>query len=145
MPNFDKLSEDILIIVQGLGYELYDIEYLQNKINVYIDKPNGVTLDDCRKANKDIDVLLDVENPFAKAYLLTVSSPGINRHLKTPKHFMDAIGKKCIIDTHHKINDRKRFEGVIISCTNNNVELETVGESVSLNINNIKKARLDEV
>ena len=145
MPNFDKLSEDIFIIVQGLGYELYDIEYLQNKINVYIDKPNGVTLDDCRKVNKDIDVLLDVDNPFEKSYLLTVSSPGINRHLKTPKHFMDAIGKKCIIDTHHKINDRKRFKGVIISCTNNNIEIETGVESVSLNVDNVKKARLDEV
>ncbi len=145
MPKFDKLSEDILIIVQGLGYELYDIEYLQNKINIYIDKAEGVTLDDCRKVSRDIDVLLDVENPFEKSYLLTVSSPGINRHLKTPKHFMDAIGKKCIIDTHHKINDKKRFKGIIVSCTNNNVEIETDSELVSLNLNDIKKARLDEL
>jgi len=144
MPKFDKLSEDILVIVQGLGYELYDIEYLQNKINVYIDKTEGVTLGDCRKVSRDVNVLLDVENPIAKSYLLTVSSPGINRYLKTPKHFMDAIGKKCIIDTHHKINDKKRFKGVITSCTDDNVKIETDGVPVSLNLNDIKKARLDE-
>lgn len=144
MPKFDKLSEDILVIVQGLGYELYDIEYLQNKINVYIDKAEGVTLGDCSKVSRDIDILLDVENPIAKSYLLTVSSPGINRHLKTPKHFMDAIGKKCIIDTHHKINDKKRFKGVITNCTDDNVTIETDGVPISLNLNDIKKARLDE-
>ncbi|AEA33686.1 ribosome maturation factor RimP [Hippea maritima] len=137
----EELKEDIFVVVESLGYSVYDIELTQKKITIYIDKPGGVSIDDCELASRNISALLDVKDPFSGSYTLEVSSPGINRKLKTKEHFMAAIGKKCVVHTHFPVDNSKVFKGILTECNDN----EIVIEGVRIEFDNIKKARIDEI
>ncbi len=137
----NNLKNDIFVIVESLGFEVYDIEMTKKKITIYIDKEGGVTINDCEAVSKNISALLDVKDPFPSSYTLEVSSPGINRKLKTKEHFLSAIGKKCLIHTHFPVDNKIVFKGVLKECTDKEI---VVGET-RIEFDNIKKARIDEV
>ncbi len=137
----DSLKNDIVVIVESLGFNVYDIEMTRKKITIYIDKESGVTINDCEVVSKNLSALLDVKDPFPSSYTLEVSSPGINRKLKTKEHFLSAIGKKCLIHTHFPIDNRNVFKGVLKACTEKDI---VIGET-KIELDNVKKARIDEV
>ena len=137
----NSLKNDIFMIVESLGLSVYDIEMTRKKITIYIDKKGGVTINDCETVSKNISALLDVKDPFPSSYTLEVSSPGINRKLKTKDHFSAAIGKKCLIHTHFPIDNRNVFKGVLKTCTDKDI---VIGET-KIELDNVKKARIDEV
>ncbi len=137
----NSLKDDIFMIVESLGLSVYDIEMTRKKITIYIDKKGGVTINDCETVSKNISVLLDVKDPFPSSYTLEVSSPGINRKLKTKDHFSAAIGKKCLIHTYFPIDNRNVFKGVLKTCTDKDI---VIGET-KIELDNVKKARIDEV
>lgn len=133
--------------IEAMGYELYDLTYVKSskrgKLTIYIDKEGGVSLNDCELVSKHISVLLDVENVIDESYILEVSSPGINRNLKTKKHYEDAIGKECIISLFNPIDNKRNIEGQIISVTDSGVEVKNEQEIVYIDFRDIKKARLN--
>ncbi|WP_025209767.1 ribosome maturation factor RimP [Hippea sp. KM1] len=137
----DELKEDIFVVVESLGFSVYDIEVSQKKLTIYIDKPGGVSIDDCELASRNISALLDVKDPFSNSYVLEVSSPGINRKLKTREHFDAARGKRCLVHTHFPVNDSKMFKGVLTECDDEGI---VIG-GVRIEFDNIKKARIDEI
>ena len=107
--------------VEARGMELYNIEYLHEHgrwvLRLYIDKEGGVTLDDCELINNAAEPVLDALDPIQNAYVLEVSSPGIERKLVKNKHFYDNIGKyaevklKKPIESHGK---QKKFRGTLM-------------------------------
>lgn len=139
----EKIREDIIMIVESLGLKVYDIEYSGSKITVYIDKDGGVSIGDCETVSKNIGVMLDALDPIEHSYILEVSSPGMNRKLRKVEHFKYAVGKKCIVKTHKPVDSSKIFRGVLSSCDDNGIVINTDKGDVHLEFDNIKKARID--
>ncbi len=137
----EEVKKDIFVIVESLGFTIYDIEVKTRKLTIYIDKEQGVTIDDCELVSKNISALLDVKDPFPSSYILEVSSPGINRKLKTREHFERAIGKKCKVHTHFPIENTKVFKGILTECDENGISIG----NIKIEFDNIKKARVDEI
>ena len=87
-------------IVQKLGYSVWDVEFGKEGsrliLRITIDSPNGISIDDCEKVHRAIDAPLDEADPIADPYYLEVSSPGLERELRTPEHFAAFLGKKIV-------------------------------------------------
>ena len=84
-------------IAEGLGYELWDVEYVKEGADYYlritIDSSEGITIEDCEKMHRAIDPVLDEADPIESAYYLEVSSPGSERELRTDAHILACIGE----------------------------------------------------
>ena len=93
------LSEPLLA---QLGYELVDLDYAAGRrhalVRVFIDRPQGVGVDDCERVSHELAALLDVEDPVPIAYTLEVSSPGLDRVLRTPAHFQRFVGERIWLE-----------------------------------------------
>lgn len=116
-----KLTEKIFALVEptvtALGYELYEVEYGKEFDNwvltLYIDHPNGVSLDDCEAVSNAVDPVLDAADPIEQAYYLSVSSIGIDHPLKTDKDFKRNIGKVMDVKLYAPLNGKKEFSGTL--------------------------------
>jgi ribosome maturation factor RimP len=129
------------------GLELVELEYRpqgkRSLLRVYIDGPDGVTIEDCELAGRQIGALLDMEDPIPGAYDLEVSSPGINRVLRKAKHFAMHIGSPVKIKTLDKVQGRANFKGILEDNSDASVKINVDGEMFHIDLDNIKKARLD--
>ncbi len=116
-----ELEESIKLAVEGCGVDLYDIvQTKENKVNilrVYISHKDGVNLDKCAHVSRMISPLLDIEEPIHGKYNLEVSSPGIERKLKTLHHFKCSIGEKVKMKNYNT----ETFKGEIISVSDDGV------------------------
>ena len=104
-------------IVTGLGYECVGIEYNPHPqhglLRIYIDKENGILVDDCSKVSHQVSGVFDVEDPIQGNYHLEVSSPGASRPLFKVAHFEQFIGKTVTVSLFAVINKRRKITGVI--------------------------------
>ncbi|HLF86278.1 MAG TPA: ribosome maturation factor RimP [Nitrospiria bacterium] len=135
-------------IVDSLGYELIDVEYLAGgnraKLRLFIDKEGGVTLDDCEKTSRYVGYALDVEDPMSTSYVLEVSSPGLDRPLKKPSDYERYKGRLVKIKTKVPVNDQMLFIGRLSGIINEKVEIKLDGErSLSISLDDISLARLE--
>lgn len=132
-----KLYSQIAQIVESEGYTLFDIEVVRENDNlilrVCIHSPKGIAHDDCQKISEIISPLLDIYEPFNDAYLLEVSSPGIERILSKPQHFRCFVGQKIQIT----LNDKSKICGILDSADDSHFMLN--GESYAYS--DIKKAK----
>lgn len=124
-------------IALDLNYELVDLEYVKESgsyfLRIYVDKPGGITLDDCQAMSMAVSEKLDENDPFKEAYYLEVSSPGLDRPLKTDKDLKRNLGKDIEIKLYKTFNDRKNYEGkledfnngeiIILDEMNNNIKI----------------------
>lgn len=116
-----KLTETVeklaLPIVEELGLEIVDIEYVKEGKNwflrVFIDKDTGVDIEECGIVSERLSERLDELDPIPHNYYLEVSSPGAERPLKKPQDFERAIGKNVHIKTYEPIDGEKIFEGIL--------------------------------
>ncbi len=133
-------------VVDSLGYELLDIEYIMERgkwiLRVYIDKEGGISINDCVIVSKEVSVILDVEDPIDSSYVLEVSSPGLNRPLTKEKHFIWAIGKKVKIKTEIPVDGRRNFKGILQNFQDGVIYIQVDGKVFSLEYGNIEKANL---
>ncbi len=132
--------------VSALGYELLGIELNRNGhgsiLRVYIDKPDGITIDDCVTVSQQLTGMLDVEDPIKGQYELEVSSPGLDRPIFTIEQFRKYIGETIKLRLYEKINERKRFTGVLISVENDMILINCENEDFEVPINMVDRARL---
>ena len=132
--------------VEEDGYELLNVEMRSEGdnsiIRIYLDRPEGINIDDCAGTSKKIAVLLDVEDPVEDKYTLEVSSPGIERPLFNEKDYIRFQGKEIRLITKNKIESRRKFTGQIESFNNGVLDLMTDGQIIRINYDEIKKANL---
>lgn len=132
--------------VENLGYELTDLEARlagpNAVLRLFIDQPEGVTLEDCEKVSKAVGALLDVEDPVPGHYDLEVSSPGLNRKLTKPTHFQRFAGEVVKVETRFPVAGRKRFRGQLLSADDENIVVDVDGERHQLPLATIDTARL---
>ncbi len=136
-----SLNEQIEKIVKANGAEFYGTETLKEDGNtifrVYITHKDSVTLDLCAEVSNELSVFFDVNPPIEGAYFLEVSSPGIERKLEEPKHFMSAIGERVKFKVHGGNKER----GEITSADESGFTIAKKGEDVRFEYNNISKAK----
>lgn len=138
----DKVRELTSSLLQEKEIELVDIVYRRESegmvLRLLIDKEDGVTLDDCLALNELIGNILDEENAIYDKYVLEISSPGLDRPLKTRRDFEKVLGKKICVHTFVPINNKKDYEGVLSSVDDENI---TVDDS-EIPLDKISKAKL---
>jgi ribosome maturation factor RimP len=142
----DELGDLLGPVVAGLGYELWETEYLPRAggglLRLYIDSPAGITVDDCERVSRAVSDTLDAADPIAARYTLEVSSPGLDRVLRTRAHFERFAGERVRLEMMQPIDGRKRFVGRLAQVGEGEVVLEAEGGKVTLPIEDIHRARL---
>ncbi len=136
------IEKEIKEIINSLGVNYYDSEVVNennNKIfRIYITSKEGVTLDKCAEVSEVISPLLDLNPPIKDKYFLEVSSPGIERKLKTLNHFNSSIGELVKITLY----STEKIEGKILEVKENIIKIrEEDGEIVEINFDDISKAK----
>ncbi len=133
-------------VIVALGYELVLLEYSPQAnsamLRLFIDGPEGITLDDCERVSREVAGVLDVEDPIQKMYQLEISSPGVDRPLTKPEHYLRFEGEKAKIQVAVPIEGRKKFVGRLAGITGQSVRLETDQGLVEFELTQIEKARL---
>ena len=144
ISNLKELLEPILI---EKNLELFDIEFkgLGRKgiLRVYIDKEEGVTIDDCARISRELGALLDVHDVIPGSYNLEISSPGLTRPLRKPSDYLRFKGKKVKIKTVEDIGNKKVFKGKLLDFIDDTVSLETDGMNYLIPYSKIEKANLE--
>lgn len=145
----DRVRELTEPLVTHVGMELVDVEFLREGgrwvLRLTLDKPGGVGLDDCQEISRQVEKLLDVEDVIEPAYALEVSSPGIERPLKTRAHFERFAGKDVEVKTFAPIGDppRKNYKGRLLGMTPEDaVRIEIDGTEYQVPLEKIAKAHL---
>jgi len=131
--------------VNALGYDLVDLDFRPGRnglLRLFIDKEPGVTLSDCEFVSRQISDFLDVEDPIAGTYALEVSSPGLDRRLRTPAHFTAAEGCEVRVELKRAIDGRKRFRGVLAAVSDDRLAIRGDGTEWSLPLSEVETARL---
>ena len=144
MASIEERVESLVTkTINDLGYELYDVEYAKEGkdyyLRIFIDKQEGIDLNDCEKVNDSINDLLDQADYIKEQYFLEVSSPGIERNLRKDKHLEDNIGNLVEIKLFKPIEKKKVIQGIlkefnketlILETEENNIEIERKDISV---------------
>jgi len=142
----ERLIALIEPLVGRLGYELVELEQSSGRgsavVRLFIDSPQGVGLADCERVSREVSALLDVEDPIPTAYTLEVSSPGLDRVLRTQAHFSRFVGSRVFVELAAPRDGRRRYTGQLLSADEAGIELEVDGQRVPVSFAEIGKARL---
>lgn len=161
-PLQQKLISIVEPVVEAAGFELVDLRFLLDQggwvLRVQIDTPlsghtdvsevpsERVDLSDCENMSRELSAVLDVDDPITQAYHLEVSSPGIDRPLRTAAHFAHFKGSEAKIQLHVPLplqnGERKNFKGVLQGVTGDAVDIDCDGQKFSLPIADIDHAKL---
>ena len=133
-------------VVSGLGYSLVGAEFGQAEngqtLRVYIDKPEGIVMEDCAKVSRQLNAVLDVEEPIKSAYLLEVSSPGVDRPLFTEAQFAEQIGEQVKVRMTDGVNGRRNFKGQLVAVNDALAVVEVDGIDYELPVSDVEQAHL---
>lgn len=131
--------------ITALGYELVDLDLRigsNGLLRVYIDKDTGVTVDDCAIVSQQTSAFLDVEDPIPGTYVLEVSSPGIDRRLRTEQHFRSALNEEVRVQLSRPQDGRRRFRGQLTNVDDESISVVVDGTKWRLPYENISAASL---
>jgi ribosome maturation factor RimP len=140
----DGLVELLDPVVQGMGYELVGVEFdgHQRTLRVYIDRLEGITLDDCSAVSYQLSGVLDVEDPIPGRYQLEVSSPGMDRPLFTRAHFERFAGEVVRLQLNRPLEGRRRFKARLQGVEGDEILLQDEDKLIRIPYESIEKARL---
>lgn len=145
--QFEKTVLELLEPVgKTHGYEIVDVDWTNDAgksvLRVYIDKDGGVDVDDCSKLSGYFEDVLDMEDALSGKYQFEVSSPGLNRPLRTKPHYEKALGQKVHIVTHEKIDGRKNYKGILKAAEEAHVVVEIDNQEFQVPLAQIAKAHI---
>ena len=145
--EYEQKAEALLSpIVESNGFELVDVEYVKEAGNCYlrgyIDKPGGITVNDCETVSRAFSDRLDEDDFIEDSYIMEISSPGLDRPLKKEKDFARSIGKLVEIRTYRPIEKQKEFCGELTAYDNNSVTIDEEGTPRTFDKKDIALVRL---
>ena len=145
MNTAQKVEQLLQKPVEELGFTLCDVEFVKEYgdwvLTIYIDKPEGVSIDDCERVSRAVDPLLDQADPIEQAYILSVSSLGLDRPLKKDADFSRNIGKRIEIKLFAPKNGKKEFVGELVRFDDHSVVVSLDGGELTLERKAIALAR----
>jgi ribosome maturation factor RimP len=145
-----KIEQDLVEMLEptimDMGFELLGLELAQTGRNttlrIYIDHENGINVDNCAEVSHQVSAILDVEDPITNEYNLEVSSPGIDRPLFKPEHFVKAEGEEVRIRTKLPQDGRRNFKGDLTKVEGDMLTLRIDGKDHLVMISNVEKANI---
>ena len=145
--DYEHRAEALLQpIVEQFGFELVDVEYVKEGgtwyLRGYVDKPGGITINDCEAVSRQFSDRMDEEDFIPDSYVMAIRSPGLERPLKQPKDFERSIGKEVEIRTYRPVDHCKEFVGTLISYDNDTITVETEGQNRAFDRKDIALVRL---
>ncbi len=135
-------------VIVGMGYDFWGLECQSGvrsaQVRVYIDRNDGVTLDDCSRVSQQLSAVLDVEDPIQVPYTLEISSPGINRPLFSVDQMKSVIGSRVKIKTLWPVEERRNISGILEKVGDENIKIKVDSDNFfTVPVNAIKRAKLD--
>jgi len=146
--NTEKRIEEIVMpVIEANGCELVDVEFVIEGSNwflrLYVDKPGGIFIDDCEVISRAVETLLDEKDPIEQAYILEVSSPGLDRPLKKDKDFERYKGEIIDVKLYKPFNGSKAFQGELVGLVDGKVVIiDDNGEELSFERKEVGAVRL---
>ena len=145
--QYEKKTEELIVpILDAKGFELVDVEYVKEGqdyfLRAYIDKPGGITIDDCVAVSREMNVLLDELDYVDGAYTFEVSSPGLGRPLKKPRDYERSMGEEVEIRTYKAMDGSKEFYGILKAYDDATVTIQSEEEEITFNKSDIALLRL---
>lgn len=146
MERVKDLSDIIRPVVDSMGYTYWGLQFNRQRrravLRVYIDHPDGITLDDCSSVSNRLSGVLDVEDAVRQSYILEVSSPGIERPLLNNQHYELYIGAKIKVKSYLPLNNRKNFIGRLEAADEHSITLKIEQELIDIPYSTIKQSQL---
>lgn len=145
--DYETRTEELLVpIVEKFGVTIYDVEFVKEGsdyfLRAFIDKEDGVTIDDCENVSRALSDEMDKNDFISEAYILEVSSPGLGRTLKKERHYLNSLGEEVEIKTYKPIGKDKEFVGILKSYVDGTVTIETESGDMEFTKDMIANARL---
>jgi ribosome maturation factor RimP len=145
-----NLRERLIALIDplagSLGYELVELEFASGRshgvLRIFIDRAEGIRVEDCERMSREVSALLDVEDPIPTAYTLEVSSPGFDRVLRTKPHFERFVGERVHVELKVPREGRRRYTGLLRQVADAGIEIEVDRQMVNVPFAEIGKARL---
>lgn len=142
----EKVYELIKDAVAAEGVELWDVRFLKEGaswyLRVFIDKPEGISIDDCTNVSHAIDPIIDEADPIDVSYYLEVCSPGIERELTRHRHYEESVGKPVRLKLYKAYDGKKELTGTLENVGEESVTLNTGTDVLTVEFKNISKANL---
>ncbi len=138
------LARELSPILEARGLDLVDVELHGAQLTVFVDREGGVGLDELGEATREVSAALDVIDPLPGRYTLSVSSPGLERRLRTPAHFAKAVGEKVTVRVDAGTSDVRRITGMLDAADGTGCTLvgpEVPGGEVRISYDQIERAR----
>ena len=144
----ERVYELIKDAVEAEGARLWDVRFLKEGaswyLRVFIDKPEGISIDDCTNVSHAIDPIIDEADPIDVSYYLEVCSPGIERELTRSRHYEESLGKQVRLKLYRAYDGKKEITGTLEDVTEENVTLVTEGNALTVERKNLSKANLSD-
>lgn len=141
-----QLTELLEASVNASGYELVGLEFIRagehSTLRVFVDHENGINVEDCAEASRQISAVMDVEDPITVAYHLEVSSPGLERPLFKAAHYQQFVGHEVNLVLKMAMNNRRKWKGDIVTVEGELITLKVDGNDETFALSNISKANL---
>ena len=142
----NRLDEIVKNTVEGLGFELWGYEYRPHSesalLRIFIEKESGIAVEDCAQVSRQIGAVLDVENIIPVAYILEVSSPGMDRVLFTAEQYQNYIGDSLKVRTRTPIEERRNFKGSLEKVSESDITIKVDNQEYNIPFESIDRARL---
>ena len=137
MSTVERVREVVEPLLANQSLTLYDLELSGSQLRITVEGPDGVDLEAIARATRAISVALDEHDPIPSKYTLEVSSPGLERPLRTPKHFVGAIGTTVSVKTNGRVDGERRIKGVLVAADDDGITVD----DHKLQYGDIEKAR----
>lgn len=142
-----RLLELVEPLLQGMGYELVDLQLALarkgGQLRLFIDADAGVGIDDCERVSHAVSALLDAEDPIPVPYALEVSTPGLDRLLRTPRHFARHMGSRVHVELLQPRDGRRRYTGRLLgAAAGDGIELDVDGVKTTIGYGEIGRAHV---
>jgi ribosome maturation factor RimP len=141
MAIIDRVRELVTPIVEAESVELYDIEHNGGVLRILVDDENGIDIAVIKRISRGVSELLDEVDPIPGRYTLEVSSPGLERPLRTPEHFRKAVGSDVRIKTRPVADAERRVEGRLTAADDNGFDIDVDGQVRRVAYGDVTKAR----
>ena len=147
---YNKTEKEVLALLEPIaeqqGVLVWDIEFKKEGpdyvLRIFLDKEGGISIDDCESVSRALEAVLDEKDPISQAYLLEVSSAGLDRVIKYDFHFEKCMGKKVDVKLFAPIDGSKEFTAVLLRFTGTDVEFLLDGEPRTIPLDKISQLRL---
>ncbi|EGM71196.1 ribosome maturation factor RimP [Shewanella sp. HN-41] len=141
-----RLAEMLKVPVEALGFQLWGIEYVQagkhSILRVFIDGENGINIEDCANASRQVSAVLDVEDPIPTEYTLEVSSPGVDRPLFTAEQYAAYVGEDAKVQLTMPVAGSRNLKGAITKVEGQMLSLNVNGKELVVALDNIRKGNV---